>query len=305
VSRVDILGGTVPARRFLTLDVFTDRPFAGNPLAVVLDSNGLETTAMQAIAREFNLSETVFVSPPGQPSARARLRIFTPARELPFAGHPTVGTAVALGRIDGSGERDFVLEETIGPIACRVRSTGPDSGWASFDILRLPEKEADGPALAAMAESLGLSPADIGLERTERWTAGNPFTFVPLRGIDAMRRCTVDLSRFDRVFDGGGGAAAFLFCQETSDAGNAFHARMFAPGFGVLEDPATGSAVAAFAGYLAAHGGYPDGEHVVRIEQGYEMGRPSLIELTIRIAGGKLAAASIAGDAVVVMEGTI
>jgi trans-2,3-dihydro-3-hydroxyanthranilate isomerase len=294
-------------RRFLTLDVFTDRPFTGNPLAVVLDSAGLETTAMQAIAREFNLSETVFVSPPDQPSARARLRIFTPARELPFAGHPTVGTAVALGRIDGGGEREFRLEETIGPIACRVRSTGPDSGRASFDVPRLPEKEADGPAAAAVAESLGLSPDDVGLERypSQRWTAGNPFTFVPLRGLDAMRRCTVDLSRFDRAFGGGGRGAAFLFCLETSDAGHAFHARMFAPAFGILEDPATGSAVAAFAGYLAAHGGYADGTHVVRIEQGYEMGRPSLIELSIQIAGGTLAGASIAGDAVVVMEGTI
>jgi trans-2,3-dihydro-3-hydroxyanthranilate isomerase len=126
-----------------------------------------------------------------------------------------------------------------------------------------------------------------------------------MRGLDALRRCTVDLSRFDRVFGGNGRAAAFLFSRETQDSGNAFHARMFAPSFGMLEDPATGSAVAAFAGYLARHGGYSDGEHVVRIEQGYEMGRPSLIELTITIAGGTLTAASIAGDAVVVMEGTI
>ena len=102
-----------------------------------------------------------------------------------------------------------------------------------------------------------------------------------------------------------GRAAAFLFCRETADGANAFHARMFAPSFGILEDPATGSAAAAFAGYLAAHGGYPDGEHVVRIEQGYEMGRPSLIELTIRLAGTRLTGAAIAGDAVVVMEGTI
>jgi trans-2,3-dihydro-3-hydroxyanthranilate isomerase len=120
-----------------------------------------------------------------------------------------------------------------------------------------------------------------------------------------MRRCKVDLTTFDGAFEGGGRAAAFLFCRETQDAGNDFHARMFAPAFGILEDPATGSAVAAFAGYLASTGDYKDGTHVVRIEQGYEMGRASLLELTINISAGQLTGASIAGDAVIVMEGTI
>jgi trans-2,3-dihydro-3-hydroxyanthranilate isomerase len=294
-------------RRFATLDVFTESRFAGNPLAVVLDPAGLETPAMQTIAREFNLSETVFVFPPEASSSRARLRIFTPANELPFAGHPTVGTAVLLGGLDGGGERSFILDEKIGPVPCRVKSSGAGRGRASFDIPRLPAKEADLPDTAAMAKALGLSSADLGLgELTAvRWSAGNPFSFVPVRSIDAMRRCMVDLATFDGAFGGSGRAAAFLFCRETQDAGNDFHARMFAPAFGMLEDPATGSAVAAFAGYLAASGDYKDGTHVVRIEQGYEMGRASLLELTIHISAGKLTGASIAGDAVVVMEGTI
>jgi trans-2,3-dihydro-3-hydroxyanthranilate isomerase len=293
-------------RRFITLDVFTTRRFAGNPLAVVLDADGLDDASMQAIAREFNLSETVFVRPPDDPSARARVRIFTPGQELPFAGHPTVGTAVLLGRIDGGGDRGFVLQETVGPVPCRVRSTGADSGWASFDIPRLPRKLADGPAADAMAESLGLAAGDMGLDAlpAELWSAGNAFWMVPIRNLDAAGRCTAR-SQFNEVFSTERGAAAFLFCRETTDRGNAFHARMFAPEFGILEDPATGSAAAAFAGYLAAHGGYPDGPHVVRIEQGYEMGRPSLIELTIDLAGGALRSASIAGHAVTVMEGTI
>lgn len=294
-------------RRFITLDVFTKKPYAGNPLAVVLDAEGLDTASMQAIAREFNLSETVFVWPPTDSSARARLRIFTPGQELPFAGHPTVGTAVLLGRIDGGGERAFVLQETVGPVPCRVRSTGSDSGWASFDIPRLPRKVADGPPAGAMAESLGLAASDMGLGSlpAELWSAGNAFWMVPIRNLDAAGRCTVNRAHFDKVFSTERGAAAFLFCKETREAGHAFHARMFAPEFGILEDPATGSAVAAFAGYLAAHGGYADGNHTVRIEQGYEMGRPSLIELTIAIAGGALQGASIAGDAVTVLEGTI
>lgn len=294
-------------RPFVTLDVFTDRRFAGNPLAVVLDGTGLDPADMQTIAREFNLSETVFVLPADRAAARARLRIFTPARELPFAGHPTVGTAVLLGRLDGSGTREFVLDETIGPVPCRVRSTGPDSGRAEFDIPTLPANEGRLGDAAAMAAALGLSPEDIALDRepAEHWSAGNPFAFVPIRSLDAMRRCTVDLSRFDDTFRGSGRAAAFVFCRETEDEANQLHARMFAPSFGILEDPATGSAVAAFAGYLAAHGGYADGTHLVRIEQGCEMGRPSLIELTISIASGALTHASIAGSAVVVMQGTV
>lgn len=294
-------------RRIATLDVFTNTRFAGNPLAVVLEPAGLDTDAMQTIAREFNLSETVFVFPPADNAARADLRIFTPANELPFAGHPTVGTAVLLGLIDGGGDRSFVLQEKIGPVPCRVRSTGTDRGLASFDIPRLPSKQADGPSAEAIAASVGLSVADVGLDGlpAELWSAGNPFAMVPMRGLDALGRCRVDLAKFESAFGGAQRGAAFMFCRETRDSGFHYHARMFAPSFGILEDPATGSAVAAFAGYLAAHGSYGTGEHVIRIEQGYEMGRPSQIELTLKIAGGKLAGASISGSAVVVMEGTI
>jgi trans-2,3-dihydro-3-hydroxyanthranilate isomerase len=294
-------------RRFATLDVFTRSSFAGNPLAVVLDTKGLDTTAMQTIAREFNLSETVFVYPSENGATRAALRIFTPGIELPFAGHPTVGTAVLLGRIDGGGSHAFTLAETIGPVPCTVRSTGPDSGWASFQIPRLPEKLAGGPSIQDMAASLGLAAADFGVDQlaAEVWSAGNPFTFVPVRDLDAIGRCRVNLARFDETFGNAGRAAAFVLCRETTGPGHAFHARMFAPSFGILEDPATGAAVAAFAGYLAVHGGYAEGRHVVPIEQGYEMGRPSVLELTIEIEGGALVRASIAGDAIVVMEGTI
>jgi len=294
-------------RKFVTLDVFTGKRFAGNPLAVVLEPEGLDTKAMQTIAREFNLSETVFVFPPAGQRNRAKLRIFTPARELPFAGHPTVGTAVLLGRIDGGGEHSFTLEENVGLVPCHVTSSGADSGRASFDIPRLPTKEADSPDVATMAAALGLSVAEMGLEgfASARWSAGNPFTVVPVRDLNAVGRVRIDLARFDEAFGGGDHAAAFIFCRETAEAGHSFHARMFAPVMGVHEDPATGSAVAAFSGYLAAHGGYPDGEHVVGIEQGYEMGRASQIELTLKIGGGKLTGAAIAGSAVVVMEGTL
>src|SRR5437868_4259514 len=150
-------------RRFVTLDVFTDRRFAGNPLAVVLEPDGLDTAAMQSIAREFNLSETVFVQPPENKSHRAKLRIFTPANELPFAGHPTVGTAVLLALRDGGdNERDFILEENIGFVPCRVNPKAKESGRATFDLPRLPEEIGAPADNATIAAALSIAVDEIG-----------------------------------------------------------------------------------------------------------------------------------------------
>lgn len=293
-------------RRFFTLDVFTNRRYAGNPLAVVLDPQDLSGEAMQAIAREFNLSETVFAFPPQQAAHRARLRIFTPARELPFAGHPTIGTAVLMAKLDGrAAGQCLVLEEGIGPVACRIAAVDNDGGRAIFDLPQLPAQGSPLGDTEGIAAALGLAADDIGFAgfRPGQWSAGNPLAFVPLRSLDAVRRSRADLSRWDTAFAGNTGA--FIFCGETVERTNAFHARMFAPSFGIAEDPATGSAVAALAGIIAAQGEVTDGDHEFVIEQGYEMGRPSLITLSLVLQGRKLTAASIAGDAVIVSEGMI
>ena len=293
---------------FATLDVFTDKRFAGNPLAVVLEPAGLDTAAMQTIAREFNLSETVFVFPPADKASRAKVRIFTPVSELPFAGHPTVGTAVLLGRIDGgTNARDFVLELNVGPVPCNVTPAGSDSGRTVFDLPRLPQDVGVPADDATIAAALGVEVADIGFDsmKAARWSAGAPYTMVPVRGLDAIKRCRVNSAQWDKAFGFDAHAAAYMFCRETATAGNAFHTRMFAPHQGVPEDPATGSAAAAFAGYLALQAEYQDGNHALVIEQGFEMGRPSLIELTLKISAGKPTGASIGGSAVVVSEGTI
>jgi trans-2,3-dihydro-3-hydroxyanthranilate isomerase len=295
-------------RRFATLDVFTGRRFAGNPLAVVLEAQGLDTAAMQAIAREFNHPETVFVLPPQDSAHRARLRIFTPAAELPFAGHPTVGTAVLLGRVDGgSGPRRITLEENIGPVSCEAVLIDRDRGHASFALPRLPVAAGAAPDAAAVAAALSIARDDIGFDEFQpaRWSAGIAATFIPVRSLAAIARARPDPARFDATFAVDGRAVAYLYCAEAAEAGHDFHARMFAPGMGISEDPATGSAAAAFAGLLAAAGRFADGRHGLRIEQGYEMGRPSLIELSMEISGGRLAAATIGGDAVVVTEGAI
>src|SRR6266567_88320 len=172
-------------RDFVTLDVFTDRRFAGNPLAVVLDAEGLDATAMQAITREFSHPETVFVLAPRETGHRARIRIFTPARELPFAGHPTVGTAVLLALCDNAAiGREFVLEEDIGPVRCTIESCSLAHGSARFTIPQLPTAAGPVPDDATIAAALDLAPSDIGFAefRPTRWSAGIAFIFVPVAG---------------------------------------------------------------------------------------------------------------------------
>jgi len=267
--------------------------------AVVLGADGLSGEQMQLFARWTNLSETTFVHPPSAGEADYRVRIFTPSVELPFAGHPTVGTAVLLGVRDGRGG-DIVLEEGIGAVQCTFESTSSGAS-ACFAIPQLPTEVGAPADDAAIAAALSLAPSDIGEGRPARWSAGLPFTFVPLVSLSAMARCRLDLAKFDAAF--GAGGAAYAFCNETAEPGHHFHARMFAPGMGVPEDPATGSAAAAFAGVLARR--LRDGTHALVIEQGYEMGRPSLIRLTAEVAAGRLVSASIGGNAVIVTEGAI
>ncbi|WP_407520412.1 PhzF family phenazine biosynthesis protein [Methylobacterium oryzisoli] len=302
----------MPARRFVTLDVFTERPLAGNPLAVVLDAEGLDEAAMQAIAREFNLSETVFVLPPREARHRAWLRIFTPAQELPFAGHPTVGTAVLLGLRDRRSEVAdavaFGLEEAVGTVSCVVEA-GDGRGRARFRLPRLPEvwgeAEGLGPTPEDAAAALGLEPGDIGFSRhlPSRHSAGTPFDLVPVRTLPALGRARSSAASLDAAF--GANAKVFLYTRETEDPAHGYRARMFAPGLGVPEDPATGAAVAAFAGALMQFEPLGDGTHDVVIAQGYEMGRPSEIALQLVIEAGRLRAAEIGGSAVVVAEGEI
>jgi trans-2,3-dihydro-3-hydroxyanthranilate isomerase len=293
-------------RRFVTLDVFTDTPLAGNPLAVVLDAEGLDGARMQAIAREFNLSETVFVLPPDDARHRARVRIFTPKNELPFAGHPTVGSAVLLAVQDRGGEPGamaFGLEEQVGIVPCAVEVAGEGRGYARFRVPRLPEVWGDGLDAAQAAWALGLDPHDIGFDRhrPSRHSAGIPYDLVPVASLDVLARARVSADSFDKVFGQSTHPSVYVYARE----GGGFRSRMFFPAPGLTEDPATGSAAASFAGALMQFEPLGDGEHDVAIRQGYEMGRPSEIELQIVIRNGALVSAEIGGHAVVVSEGTL
>lgn len=293
---------------FHILDVFTDRRFGGNPLAVVLDADRLTTSDMQTVVREFNLSETIFVLRPNDPSSTAKVRIFTLGRELPFAGHPIVGGAVLLASLGREAGQPFAttvtFEAAVGLVPVAVRREGDEPPYGEFTAAVLPEPAGEAPPAAAIAAALGIREADIGFagHRPTIYKAGNGFVFVPLASREALSGARPEVSAWQglRAADTIG---AYLYCRGGNEAD--FHARLFAPDVGVLEDPATGSAAATLPGPLMAAMAPADGTHRWTIAQGDDMGRPSRLRLSIDVAQGRLSAVRVGGQAVRVSEGMI
>jgi trans-2,3-dihydro-3-hydroxyanthranilate isomerase len=293
----------VSQHEFATLDVFSDRPFAGNPLAVVEDADGLDESSMLAVAREFGFSETVFLQTATVSGCAVSARIFTPAGELPFAGHPTVGTAVwlaatgRLGRVDDAAA--VVLQELAGPVPVALRWLGPERVSATFTAPEAPTSTSAEHDAAAVATLVGLDAEEL-VSEPRMMTAGNPFLAVRLRSTNALGHAAYDRSRWLGAGEGRPDLGkVYLFVLE----GDEVRARLFAPAQDIPEDPATGSAAAALAALLAV--GRPDGTHRWTIRQGIEMGRPSRIELEADVAEGRASAARVGGEAVVVTRGTI
>lgn len=296
---------------FNTLDVFTDRRFGGNPLAVVHGAGGLTGGQMQAIAREFNLSETVFVLPSENPAHSARLRIFTPLKELPFAGHPTVGAAALLAENKFGPGRDadalIVLEEGIGTIRVGVRLRKDQPPFAEFDAPKVPVEAGKLPPVDVLAAGLGLIPSEIGFEnhRPVCYAAGSAFAFVPVASREAIARARVNGAHWAAAFQEQGIVGAYIYTRQCEHTTSAFHVRMFAPDVGVPEDPATGSAAVCFAGVIERFDDLRDGTHRRTIEQGFEMNRPSFLSLVLHVEGQRLQGVRIGGQSVRVSEGTI
>lgn len=296
---------------FFTLDVFTDRVFGGNQLAVFPDAAAVPPDRMQAIAREFNFSETVFVLPPDDPSHARRVRIFTPGAELPFAGHPTVGTAhllAATGAVPAAeGDNSFVLEEGVGPVRVSVRKQEGAIVFAQLSVAKLPERRDSGHTVDDIAEALSLSREDFADDDVgpEEYSCGMPFLFARLRDVEAVSRAAVSHAAWKHAFPAAGPSEVFCFAEGGRLPGAELHGRMFAPGIGVPEDPATGSAVAALAGYLVALRKPADGTAKWTVEQGVEMGRPSLLYLEADITNGAISAVRVGGRSVVVTEGVM
>jgi trans-2,3-dihydro-3-hydroxyanthranilate isomerase len=298
--------------RFHTLDVFTEQRFCGNPLAVVFGSQGLPDGTLLSVAREFNLSETVFVVPPTDPGATHRVRIFTPARELPFAGHPTIGTAVLLaqlgeGQLAESGAR-IVLQEGVGLVPVAIRMSEGRPAFAQLTTARLPEVGPTPPPVADIAAVLSLDPDDIIENEHDRPVAvscGVPYLMVPVRNRAVLARAAMREAAWRRTLRDYWAPDLYLFCRDPELSGSSIRARMFASEHGIVEDPATGSAAVALAGYLAGRDPKPAGTRRWTIEQGFEMGRPSLLFLEAEIAEGAVTAVRLGGAAVDVSRGTL
>jgi trans-2,3-dihydro-3-hydroxyanthranilate isomerase len=294
-------------RRYITVDVFTDRAFGGNPLAVVLDAGGLSTAQMQAIASEFNYSETTFVLPPRQQAHDAQVRIFTVNREIPFAGHPNVGTAFVLATQAAKPPARLLFEEQAGLVPVEILS---EKGRAVGAELTAPEQLSKQPPMGAAqaAACISLAPTDIATDRHPPQIAsvGLPFLVVELASRDALRRAAPDAAAFAQTLPQLGCDAVYFYTRDvpTAEACD-LQARMFHPGSsGLSEDPATGSATVAAAALLADLASERDGEMKLRIGQGVDMGRPSLLLTRVVKRDGAIVSAHVGGGCVQMMEGT-
>lgn len=291
--------------RYLIVDVFTEQRFGGNPLGVFLDARGLSDRQMQQIARELNYSESTFVLPPEQGQTR-RVRIFTPAREIPFAGHPNVGTAFALASIGELGELDAPLavtfEEGAGVVPVRIERR---AGGAIVCELRAPRRLEIGKAFTAaeLAAAVSLEPGDIVVDShpPQVISVGLPFVTAELRHRSALERSRANMPGIDALAAQGVMPDILLYVRSGDDFD--LRTRMFAPLDGVPEDPATGSANCALAELLATLDPGLEADYRWRIAQGVEMGRPSVLEARSEKRAGQVTATHIGGASVLVSEG--
>jgi trans-2,3-dihydro-3-hydroxyanthranilate isomerase len=300
---------------FYTADVFTDRPFGGNPLAVFPQAQGLSSAQMQQIAQEFNLSETVFVLPPETPQGTRRLRIFTPGREIPFAGHPTVGTAYVLATIGEipltAPETTIVFEEEVGPVPVMIRTENGKPVFSQLSAAKMPQLGPPPPALEQLAATVSLPPEALHVAHgphshcPQAWSCGVPFLFIPLRDRQALAQAQLNPSLWQEHLAAYWAPDVYLFCFDPEQPGSDLRSRMFAPSMNIREDPATGAAATALAGYLGSRAERATGTLHWQVEQGFEMGRPSLLAIEADTHAGAIVAVRVGGASVLVSQGTL
>ena len=294
---------------YLHYDVFTDQPFTGNQLAVFLDGRGLKTERMQALAREMNFAESTFILPPEVAGTDVRMRIFTPATEMPMAGHPTIGSTFALARtgVIRPGAPRFVFGLGVGPISVDLEWEDGRLRFAWMTQLN-PTFGRAMAARGAVAAALGLAEADLLPDLpVQEVTCGVPFLMVPIRSREAVDRAVSDASAFRR-FTGSTGISLpiLFFAMSRPGSAETVHSRMFAPEFGIVEDPATGSASGPLGCYLLRHGllAADAATRIVSL-QGAAMGRPSRIHIDISSRGGEITQVKVGGQAVLVATGEL
>ena len=297
----------MPQHAFITADVFTDRPFGGNQLAVFPDAD-LAPETMQRLTAELHLSETVFVLPPENPAHTRRLRIFTPTMELPFAGHPTVGTALVLaetGRLGPIDRRlDITFEEGVGPVPVTIERDAAGRLGATLTSPIVPRQMPDPFDAALVAAAVGLDAAALDPAVAGGiFSAGVSFAILPVRP-ERLSAAAVDLALWRSHLAGTAMQHLYLAASDDWAAGRTARVRMFAPAMGIVEDPATGAAAAGFVGFLAARQRLADGVTRWTLSQGAELGRPSRIDISAEILDGKLVAARAGGTAVLMSHGS-
>ena len=294
--------------RFYTADVFTQQTFGGNPLAVFPQAQGLSSLQMQKIAGEINYSETVFVLPPETTEGTKRLRIFTPKAELPFAGHPTVGTAYILAYIGDialdKAEVTIIFEERVGPVPVKILSQAGKPTYTELTAAQLPEFGPTTPDIEDLAEMLSLKAEDFlgGDYSPQAVSCGLPFVFIPLNSQKALARAKLKRDRWESLLANSWADCVYLFTLGSQSA--AVRSRMFAPSLGIEEDPATGSAAAALGGYLGIRD-QRDGILQWQIEQGIEMGRPSSLTVQTFKKEGLIQKICVGGSSVMVIQGAM
>jgi trans-2,3-dihydro-3-hydroxyanthranilate isomerase len=305
--------------QFYQLDVFTDQVFAGNPLAVFPDATGILENEMQQIAREMNLSETVFVLPSDKSDALRRLRIFTPTKELPLAGHPVVGTWNLLARLgfvenaprDGAIEIKHELGVGVLPVEIEFAAGEPKKVTMTQDKFAPGEIVSDENVLKMIGEAFNFSPTDFQPHApVQVCGTGVNFTVVPIRSLEILKNTRANAAKLEELPKSLSGEFS-LFCWETLDENSLIHTRMYAPEFGIMEDPATGAAAGALGGYIVHHGLFEehlkanDGVLRFTIEQGDFIERPSRIAVEITGAKGNIERVRVGGASVVVAKGEI
>ncbi len=289
---------------FSIVDVFAEEKYAGNELAVIRQAESLSGPDMQKIAREMNFSETTFVLKDEESGGGFDVRIFTPQSEVPFAGHPTLGTAFIIQQeILRRPVGEVVLNLKVGPIPVTFSYRGqePEVLW----MKQIPPRFGETITALQAAQVLGLKPADIDPRfPVQSVSTGLPFFIVPLKTREALRQSRVDLRRLFALVNRTEAKAFLLFCPETLDPQNHLQVRVFADALGVPEDPATGSANGCLAGYLVRHGYFGPGQINIRVEQGHEVGRPSLLLLKAGEESGALSV-SVGGRVIPVARGEL
>lgn len=294
--------------QFFTLDVFAQRKFEGNQLAVIPNAEGLDGDQMQKIAQEFNYSETVFIKK-GDSKFSWNVRIFTPTSEIDFAGHPNIGAAILLANIvefNAKEKVELVFRERVGDIPITIHYENSKPVYAELAVAQLPQNGPVPPTKNQIAESIGLDISDVDSnQESAAYSCGLPFLFVPILSLRGIKKAALDNDKWKKHLSSYWAPQVYLVTKDVEDPKSDFHARMFAPALGIAEDPATGSAVAAFSGFLAKLPKYQNGVFSFTIEQGFEMGRPSILEMSFESKMSKVTKVQVKGKAIIVSRGEI